>query len=135
MITSPPAKLPLFEPPDRVINADVLSEHLAKIINSENFTTLIASNFLMAMSARDRRLARSYFEDVLVTTFNFQNRLVRIAELNTMLENLASGKGFSTTDIKAEVNRHMVQAIQHQARLMQTLELFKEMRGPEDPVA
>ncbi len=116
------------------INEAALAEHLAKVINSENFTALIASNFLMAMNARDRRLGRDYFEDVLVTTFNFQNRLVRIAELNTMLENLARGEGFSTTDIRVEINRHMVQAIQHQARLVQVLELFREMRGPGDPV-
>ena len=95
----------------------------------------MASNFLFALNAHDRRLAREYFEEILVTTFNFQNRLVRIAELNTMLEHLAAGTGFSTTEIKAEVDRHMAIAAGHQAKLMAVLHLFAEMRNPEDSVS
>ena len=125
----------MFERPDRVVDEDILRLHFNKDITAENFTALMAANYLIALVARDRKLSREYFEEVLVTTFNFQNRLVRIAELNTMLENLEAGKGFSSTEIKEEVDRHMEIALRHQAKLLLTLNLFDEMRGPEDPVS
>jgi Na+/H+ antiporter NhaB len=125
----------LFEQPDLHINERVLADKLSLPINAENFTALIASNFLTAMDAHDRRVIRPIFEEVLVATFNFQNRLVRIAELNSMLENLESGKGFSTTEIREEVKRHMDSAMEHQYKLLQRLKIFQEMRGEEDPVS
>ena len=125
----------MFERPDQVVDEDLLFHHFNKDITAENFSALMASNYLIALVARDRKLKREFFEEVLVTTFNFQNRLVRISELNTMLENLEAGKGFSSTEIKDEVARHMEIALRHQAKLLLTLKLFDEMRGPEDPVS
>ncbi len=124
-----------FAQPDVTINEAALHAHLNQDITAETFSALIASNFLMALDAYDRRLTRDYFEEVLITTFNFQNRLVRIAELNTMLEHLGTGDGFGTTEIKAEIDRHMDTATGHQAKLIATLRLFQEMRGKEDPVS
>jgi hypothetical protein len=125
----------LFERPDKVVDEDILRHHFDKEITAENFSALMAANYLIALVARDRKLNREYFEEVLVTTFNFQNRLVRISELNTMLEHLEAGKGFSSTEIREEVERHMEIALRHQAKLLLTLRLFDEMRGPEDPVS
>lgn len=125
----------MFERPETDLDTDVLSHHLRQDITAESFTSLVTATYLVALAARDRKLTREYFDEVLVTTFNFHNRLVRIAELNTMLENLAAGKGFSSSEIKEEVERHQEIALRHQAKLLLTLKLFDEMRGPEDPVS
>jgi hypothetical protein len=132
--TSPREKPPLFEPPEIVLDEMIISASIALPINAENFSRLIATNFLVAMCARDRKLERQFFEDVLVTAFNFQNRLIRIGMINTMLENLEEGKGFGTTDMKEELGRHMKSAADHQHKLSQCLKLFGEMRSAEDPV-
>lgn len=87
------------------------------------------------MAARDRKLTRQFFEEILVTTFNLQNRMVRISCLNMMLEHLESGEGFGTTEMKAEVERHMNQAAAHKSTLVQCLKLFSEMRKEEDSVS
>lgn len=87
------------------------------------------------MCARDRKLQRKFFEEVLVTTFNLQNRLVRISVLNVMLEQLAKGEGFSSTEIRTELARHMESALEHQTKLVRCVQLFKEMRAPGDPVS
>ncbi len=136
--TTTPKSPPLrdrFEPPDRLINELALHDHLHQIITAENFSTLIASNFLVALDAFDRRLTRDSFEEVLVTTFNFQNRLVRIAELNMIAENIEEGKDLNLDEIKLEVDRHMATAAAYQAKLCATLRLFQEMRSPEDTVS
>ena len=133
--TTPPAKSPLFESPELVLSESVLIEALSRTVDSTNFNTLLSANFLTAMVARDRRLTRDYFEEVLVTSFNLQNRLVRIKELNIMLENLAAGRGFSTTEIKEKIAKHMDEAADHQHKLLQCLSLFQEMRGEGDPVS
>jgi len=118
-----------------VLNEDVLADKIGLPINAENFSTLIASNFLLAMDARDHRLTRDEFENVLVLSFNFQNRMVRISEIAMLLEKLAAGEGFGTTDLTLEMTRHMAQAQIHQIELQKTLALFQEMRRPEDPVS
>lgn len=132
--TSPP-KPPPFEPPELVLNEPRLYETLSLPINAENFNTLIASNFLLAMDARDRKLTRDVFEEVLVICFNLQNRLVRIAELNLMLENLEKGEGFGTTAIQATIDRHMRDATAHRTNLLAALRMFQQMRGPGDSVS
>jgi hypothetical protein len=128
-----PEKLPLFEPPELVINETVLAGHLGLEINAENFPTLIASNFLMALDARDHKLTRENFEEVMVMAFNFQNRLIRVAELNTVLEYIEAGKGVE--EIKLDISRHLASAKTHQASLLRALQTFGQMRGPEDPVS
>ena len=131
--TSPPTGK--FELPEPYVNEAILGQHLSKQINPENFSTLVASNFLVALAARDRRLTRDMFEDVLVTAFNFQNRLVRISELSILLEHLEGGKEINVPAIQEEIKRHMDTAYSHQAKLIGALMLFQEMRGPEDPVS
>jgi hypothetical protein len=135
MTTSQPDKRPLFEPPENVINEPLLYSKLNQNVTPATFSELIASNFLMSMVAHDRRVTRDVFEDVMVTAFNFQNRLVRISELHQMLERLAEGQGFGTTVIKNDVARHMESALSHRDRLLETLKLFGEMRGKEDSVS
>jgi hypothetical protein len=136
MTTSqPPAKKLLFEPPARLINEEALYDKLNQAITPETFQELIGSNFLVSMAAFDRRLERDMYEGVLVSSFNLQNRLVRIAELNNMLKNLAEGEGFSTTEIKADVAHHNKSALLHQNKLLKTLELFSHMRNAGDPVS
>jgi len=125
----------LFERPETELDTAVLAHHLRQDISAQSFTSLVTATYLVALAARDRKLTREYFDEVLVTTFNFHNRLVRIAELNTMLENLDAGKGFSTSELKDEVERHMEIALRHQAKLLLTLKLFEEMRSPEDPIS
>lgn len=133
--TTTPPKQPPFEPPELVLNEPQLYETLSLPINAENFNTLIASNFLLAMDARDRKLTRDVFEEVLVVCFNLQNRLVRIAELNLMLENLKKGEGFGTAAIQATIDRRIHDATVHRTKLLATLRMFQEMRGPEDSVS
>jgi hypothetical protein len=87
------------------------------------------------MAARDRKLTRQYFDDVLVTAFNFQNRLVRISELASVIEHLEGGKDFNLEQVRQEMARHMASAQAQQHTLLSTLKLFGEMRTPEDPVS
>ena len=125
----------MFERPDAELDEDIIANHLKQPISAESFASMVTATYLTALAARDRKLTREYFDEVLVTTFNFHNRLVRIAELNTMLENLAAGKGFSSGEIKQEIDRHMEIALRHQNKLLLTLSLFDEMRSPGDSVS
>lgn len=135
MITSPtgPA-MGTFESPDFEINEAALAERLALDITPENLTPLVTANFLVAMDARDRRLTRQYFEDVMVMAFNFQNRLVRLAELTSMVRAIHAGKD-PMVEIQGDIARHIASAKTHQHNLLQVLKLFGEMRGAEDPVS
>ena len=63
--TTPPAKAALFESPELVLSESILIEALSRTVDSTNFNTLLSANFLTAMVARDRRLTRDYFEEVL----------------------------------------------------------------------
>jgi hypothetical protein len=108
---------------------------MALPLNHDNFSQLLFSNFLTSMAAHDHRCRREIFAEILVTGMNFQNRAVRYAELMSMLECLESGKGFSTTEIKAEAERNLAAATQHQQKLVQTIQLMRQMRTGEDPVS
>lgn len=123
-----------FERPDLEINETVLADRLAVEILPDNLSLLVGAGFLLAMDARDRRLAREYFQDVLTLTFNFQNRLVRLAELATLAQALASGKDLAA-EIEANIAKHMATARDHQDRLQQVLRMFTEMRGESDSVS
>jgi len=129
--TSPTGK---FESPDFVINEKVLAERLAAEILPENLTPLVTANFLLAMDARDRRLTREYFEEVLVATFNFQNRLVRLAELGSLLASITQGKDLQK-EVETDIATHMASAKSHQHHLLKVLRLFGEMRGESDSVS
>jgi hypothetical protein len=120
--------------PDFEINEQVLAERIILEITPENLTPLVTANFLLAMDAHDRRLTRNYFEDVLVMTFNFQNRLVRLAELGNMVAAIAQGKDLMT-EVKSDIARHIASAKSHQQNLLNVLKLFREMRGKEDSVS
>lgn len=128
-------KSPSLEPPELHINEALLAAKLALPINAENFSALIACNYLMAMAARDRKLTRENFQDLLVTTFNFQNRLVRISEVGTLLETLESETPVDIEGLKGELHRHWHLAVQNQMSLLNSLRLFSEMRSAEDPVS
>lgn len=124
-----------FEPPDVILNEALLADRLSLPINAQNFPILLASNYLMAMAARDRKVTRQYFDDILVTAMNFQNRLVRISELAAVIERLQSGKDIDLETVKQEMAQHIASAQAQQYTLLQTLKLFREMRAPEDAVS
>lgn len=132
---SPPLK-DLFEPPDTGhIDEEKLVSVMALPLNAQHFAALIYGNFQVALAAHDHRLLRPIFEKILVTAFNFQNRAVRYAELQNMLDCLEKGQGFGTTEIKAERDRHLTVAAQHQQELVNAVMTFREMRAPEDSVS
>jgi hypothetical protein len=135
MSPSPPEKPPLFESPDLHLDENDLLAAMSKEIGADNFQTLIYANYLMALCAHDHRCQRPVFAEILVTAFNYQNRLVRYSEKAMILDALEKGEGFGTTVIKADRDRHLAQAKDMQDKLIQTLQLLKEMRTPEDPVS
>jgi hypothetical protein len=124
-----------FTQPERLIDEDTLAIQLSKPINAETFTHLITSNFLMVMNAYDHRCERPYFQDIVVNAFNFQNRLVRIAELNGLREQMEMPDLDVQLTIKDEVDRHMVSAMEYKATMQKALRLMQEMRRPGEPVS
>jgi hypothetical protein len=129
------SRTPQFEQPDIVLSEQALIDILSRPINYENFNPMMSANYMAIMAARDRKLTRSMFEEVLVNSYNFQNRLVRIAELGTMLEHLYAGEGFGTTDLKTSMARHLELASGQQDTIVATLKLFQHMRAPGEPVS
>ena len=132
--TSAPAKPPLFEPPESHVDERALLAQLELEINAQNFSTLLSANFLVALDGHDRKLKREFYEDVLALTFNFQNRLTRIAQLGRMVDIVEEG-GDIKEHLKEEAVKHFKQAVIHQERIQKVLKLYSEMRGPEDPVS
>jgi hypothetical protein len=59
---------------------------------------------------------------------------VRIAELKGLEEQMEM-PGFGADVIKADVDRHMISAIDYKKTAQLTLALLQEMRKPEDPVS
>lgn len=134
---SRPEKPPRFEQPDlgHIDEQQLLLGIQLPLTNPIHFTNLLLSNHLVVMAAHDHRCDRRIFEELLVTSLNFQNRAVRYAEMCTMLECLEEGKGFGTTDIKAERDKHLAQARELQGKLVNMVQLLQEMRTEEDPVS
>lgn len=133
--TSPPAKPPLFESPEQLVDEELTLAILNQPLNVDTFNPLINAACHTILAAFDRRCTREIFQDIVVTACNFQNRAVRYAELSCMLGNLSEGKGFGTTEIKAERERQLGLLAPHQKKLVSILELFQEMRDPGDPVS
>src|SRR6516165_10282484 len=125
--TTTPLAVVDFARPERVIDEGLLAACLAKPINAETFSALISSNYLMVMDAYDHRCTRENFSDIVVLALNFQNRLVRLAEMKTMQENMLS-PDYTPDAFNEEIDRHMTQAMEYQQTLRQTLRLFQEMR-------
>jgi len=124
----------LFEPPESHVDERALLAQLELEINAQNFSTLLSANFLVALDGHDRKLKREFYEDVLALTFNFQNRLTRIAQLGRMVDIVEEG-GDIKEHLKEEAVKHFKQAVIHQERIQKVLKLYSEMRGPEDPVS
>ena len=124
----------MFEPPESHVDERALLAQLELEINAQNFSTLLSANFLVALDGHDRKLKREFYEDVLALTFNFQNRLTRIAQLGRMVDIVEEG-GDIKEHLKEEAVKHFKQAVIHQERIQKVLKLYSEMRGPEDPVS
>jgi hypothetical protein len=135
MTATPPTTIPHagFKRPDKLVDENLLAHHLAMPITADTFSALISSNFLMIMDAYDHRCQRDCFQDLVIIAMNFQNRLVRLAEMKTLQANLAS-PDFTPEILEEDIDRHMISAMEYQRTLQQTLALFREMRLPGDPV-
>lgn len=127
-------RLTTFEPPEVVYDEDAIAQRIALPVNPKNFFTLLNTNVLFALLAWDHRVSREYFHDLMITTFNFQNRLIRIQELSMLKEKMAAGE-VDEDYLNKEIAGNMAAAQAQQTAVIHALKTFGHMRGPEDKVS
>ena len=127
-------RLTKVEPPELVLDERVIAERIALPIGPKNFFTLINTNLLFALLARDRKVARDYFHDLMIATFNFQNRLIRIQELSMLKEKIEAGE-LEKDYLDKEIAGNFEAARAQQFTLLSALKTFAQMRGPGDTVS
>lgn len=126
---------PRFEPPEVHLNEIEMRRRLSLPLTGENFYALVTTNFLVALAAYDHKVTRDYFEKLLVTTFNFQNRMVRCSELGSVIDKIEGGEPLILSELKEEMGAQLAAAEAERHAILKTMELFAEMRGPEDSVS
>lgn len=127
-------RLTSFAPPEQVLNERTIAERIALPVTPQNFFTLLNTNILFMLLARDHQVDRDYFHDLMITTFNFQNRLIRIQELSMLKEKMVAGE-LVKDYLDEELSGNMAAAKAQQHALLVVLDTFAQMRGPEDPVS